>query len=173
MAALENSDIGAKPESESHTPKPDLGALDNNSDSLFSGSEVKKTDVKPEPPKLDHKSQEKKKMNLMSQLMSEVATSKISLKKSAEKEEENEDEDFDIFSTASKKDKSKGSFSFKIKPEENGIASVFPIEKKEDKKDDLDVSKADSFEDDFFTEPAFKSKLVHSRIRHLKKIYIF
>lgn len=112
--------------------------------------------MKTESPKMNHKTQEKKKMNLMSQLISEVATSKVALKKAAEKTDEEED-DFDIFSVAAKKDRSKSSFSFQP-PEENGIASMFPIDKTEDKKEDSNVSKSDSFEDDFFTEPAFQSK---------------
>lgn len=92
----------------------------------------------------------------MSQLISEVATSKVALKRAAEKEEEEEDDDFDIFSVTAKKDRSKNSFSFQP-PEENGIASMFPIDKNEDKKGDSNVSKSDSFEEDFFTEPAFQS----------------
>ena len=161
LAALENSEKEAEPELEIPTakseslPKPDVGTLDDDSDNLFSSS---KTHVKTEVPKMDHKTQEKKKMNIMSQLISEVATSKVALRKAAEKEEEDEN-DFDIFSEAAKKDRSKSSFSFQP-PEENGIASMFPIDKKENKENNESIiSKSDSFEDDFFTEPAFQSKI--------------
>lgn len=171
LAALENSDKEIKPEpeapltkpeseaplakSESPAKKPDLSILDDDSDSLFSSA---KPPVTIEPPKMNHKTQEKKKMNLMSQLISEVATSKVAIKRAAVKEDE-EDDDFDIFSVAAKKDRSKSSFSFQP-PEENGIASMFPIDKKEDEKEDTNVSKSDSFEEDFFTEPAFQSNFV-------------
>lgn len=161
LAALENSSKEASLSPSESTPtSSSLDTVGNVSDNLFSTDTTKtSTEVtKPtaEPPKLDYKAQEKKKMNLMSQLISEVATSRVGLKKAEQKEEE-EDEDIDIFSESAKKDRSKSSFSFKP-PEENGIASMFPVEKEKEKPEDLSVSNSDSFDDDFFTEPSFQSK---------------
>nr|XP_042907354.1 WASH complex subunit 2 [Parasteatoda tepidariorum] len=153
LAAIESSDtdkVSDEPTSSAPT-KSSLGP----SDDLFSNEEPE-THPTPKPASI-HKSQEKKKMDLMSQLMSEAASSKV-LKKTPKKVEEEEEEVVDIFAELDgKRDAKSQSFSFKS-PIESTVKSKsdFVDDDKPNEEEVSSVLVSDEAEDDFFSEPSFR-----------------
>ncbi|GFS65320.1 WASH complex subunit 2C [Trichonephila clavipes] len=151
LAALENSEkdtpsqVAASPPTTSTSSAPE--------DDLFS---EKQSTPSTQSPSLSYKTQEKKKMDLMSQLMSEAAKTKIGKRPPATVEDE---DDIDIFAEALNKDRTKSrGFSFNT-PIESVLASDSKAEEKKDEKSpavDL-LNSEDADNDDFFAEPSFKN----------------
>ncbi|GBN56224.1 WASH complex subunit 2 [Araneus ventricosus] len=153
MAVLEQSEKEMTPEASS---PPSTSASSAPDDDLF--SEVQKPPAPATQSPSTYKAQEKKKMNLMSQLMSEAAATNFG-KKSAPVVEEDED-DIDIFAETLDKGRTKSrGFSFN-----SPIESIPPpAAKSEDKKEEekssaIDLlNSEDADNDDFFAEPSFKN----------------
>ncbi|XP_054720305.1 WASH complex subunit 2-like isoform X2 [Uloborus diversus] len=117
-----------------------------------------------EPPKAappstgtSYKVEEKKKMDIMSQLISEVSASKVG-KKSLFQNDADDEEEVDIFAEAADRSQTKKqSFSF-LPPKENSIDSGFLNETKGSSEAKSNTTEIDDAEnDDFFVEPSFKT----------------
>ncbi|XP_055942367.1 WASH complex subunit 2-like isoform X2 [Argiope bruennichi] len=164
IAALEQSEKEMTPEASS---PPSTSASSAPDEDLFSDVQNPPTPATQSPS--TYKAQEKKKMNLMSQLMSEAAATKIGKKVAAPVVEEDED-DIDIFAEALNKDRTKSrGFSFNSPIESVPAPAAKSEEKKEERKSSVDIlNSEDADNDDFFTEPSFKN--FRSSISHKNSI---
>ncbi|GFY46620.1 WASH complex subunit 2A [Trichonephila inaurata madagascariensis] len=152
LAALENSEkdtssqVAASPPTTSTSSAPE--------DDLFS---EKPSTPSTQSPSASYKTQEKKKMDLMSQLMSEAAKTKIGKRPPAPVEED--EDDVDIFAEALNKDRTKSrGFSFNTPIESVLTSNSKAEEEKEEKSPAVDLlNSEDADNDDFFAEPSFKN----------------
>ncbi|CAL1295023.1 unnamed protein product [Larinioides sclopetarius] len=151
MSALEQSEKEMTPEASS---PPSTSASSAPDDDLF--SEVQKPPSSATQSPSTYKAQEKKKMNLMSQLMSEAAATKFP-KMSAPVVED--DDDIDIFAETLSKDRTKSrGFSFNSPIESVPPPAAVPEDKKEENSSPIDLlNSEDADNDDFFAEPSFKN----------------
>ncbi|GFU32806.1 WASH complex subunit 2C [Nephila pilipes] len=162
LAALESNEKDTS--SPATTSPPSTSASSAPEDDLF--SETQSTLPVTQSPSSSYKFQEKKKMDLMSQLMSEAAKTRIGKKPPVPVEED--EDDVDIFAEALNKDRSKSrGFSFNspiesvITPKTDG--------KKDEKSGAIDLlNSEDADNDDFFAEPSFKN--FRSSISHKNSI---
>ncbi|KFM82244.1 hypothetical protein X975_15470, partial [Stegodyphus mimosarum] len=143
LAALESSD---KENINTNSTLTDSEDMKSSKDDLFSDSKDKTSSSETTSP-MSYKIQEKKKMNLMSQLISEVATTKIGKRHSPDKA--------DNIVEASKRDQTeKDDFSF-LSPVKDSFDSSFASKMKENKSNVLNL---ESDDDDFFAGPSLKIK---------------
>ncbi|KAG8192513.1 hypothetical protein JTE90_018033 [Oedothorax gibbosus] len=137
---------------DSENPALDTASPPVKEDSLFSEA-AKEPSSNEEPPSITHKSQEKKKMNLMSQLMNEAAAKNFGKKTSPQPKEE--EDEVDIFAEVGNKDRTKSrGFSFHSPIE----SAVPPPDKENGTKEATSVwDEDDDDNEDFFSEPSFKN----------------
>lgn len=152
LAALENNEKDAS----SHAAASPVTTSTSSAPEDYLFSEKQSTPTT-QSPSLTYKTQEKKKMDLMSQLMSEAAKTRIGKKPPVPVEED--EDDVDIFAEALNKDRTKSrGFSFNS-PIESVLTSDSKAEgKKEEKSPVVDLlNSEDADNDDFFAEPSFKN----------------
>ncbi|XP_035207398.1 WASH complex subunit 2-like isoform X2 [Stegodyphus dumicola] len=143
LAALESSD---KENINTNSTLTDSEDIKSSKDDLFSDSKDKTSSSERTSP-ISYKIQEKKKMNLMSQLINEVATTKIGKRHSPDKVD-------NIVETSKRDQTEKDDFSF-LSPVRDSFDSSFASKTKENESNVLNLESED---EDFFAGPSFKIK---------------